>query len=226
QSRSSAWFKAIDQAGVVVLCWPVRPNELPGWLHGRFASRGLSADAAACRALASRVEGNLLAAAQEVDKLALSHPEGEITAAQVEEAVSDNARFDVFKLSDAALLGELPRAVRVARGLRAEGAPLPIVAWALTRETRLLLTLRETLSAGGNVQAVYRANAVWDARKALLQRAMRRMDDQALGHALDLCAELDRQVKGLAPGDPWLTVENILALLCQGRRVLAAAAVS
>ncbi|MFK7956075.1 MAG: DNA polymerase III subunit delta [Lysobacterales bacterium] len=218
-SRNSAWVKAIDRVGVFVTCWPVRPAELPGWLSERFISRGVSADAAACRALASRIEGNLLAAAQEVDKLALLKAGSSVTADDIEEAVSDNARFDVFKLSDAALEGDLPRALRIARALAAEAAPLPVVAWTLTREARLLLTLRQALAVGANVQAIYRANAVWDARKNLLQRAMRRLSEDQLARLLAQCALLDRQTKGLASGDAWRCVEGILTLLCTGRQM-------
>ncbi len=223
-SRTSAWVKAIDRVGVFVTCWPVRPAELPAWLSQRFISRGVSADAAACRALASRIEGNLLAAAQEVDKLALLRAGETVTAADIEEAVSDNARFDVFKLSDAALEGDLPRALRVARGLALEAAPLPVVAWTLTREARLLLTLRQALAVGANMQAIYRANAVWDARKNLLQRAMRRLNEAQLSQALAQCALLDRQTKGLASGDPWQSVESLLTLFCLGRTLQSSAA--
>ncbi|MEM6935000.1 MAG: DNA polymerase III subunit delta [Pseudomonadota bacterium] len=217
-SRNSAWVKAIDRIGIFVTCWPLKPAELPQWLSQRFISRGVAADAAACRALASRIEGNLLAAAQEVDKLALLKAGGTVTVDDIEEAVADNARFDVFKLSDAALEGDLTRALRVARALALEAAPLPVVAWTLTRESRLLLNLRQAMDTGANVQAIYRANAVWDARKNLLQRAMRRLNERQLTQALEHCALLDRQTKGLAAGDPWQSVEALVTLLCLGRQ--------
>ncbi len=212
-TQGSAWFKALDRTGVVIPCWPVGAGELPGWLDRRMRARGLEPDPAAVRALAGRIEGNLLAAAQEIELIALLCGPGPVGASEVEELVADSARFDVFRLVDAALGGDAARALRIARSLRAEGAPEPIVAWALTRDVRLLYQLREALATGANQQALLRKHQVWDSRKPLLDRAMRRLPLPAWRRALAACARLDRTIKGLGRGDPWAEIEGIVVLL-------------
>lgn len=222
QSRNSAWFKALDKVGCIVQCWPLAPDQLPGWLDERFRSRGVAADPGASRALAGRIEGNLLAAAQEVDKLVLlwSGQKEALTAADVETLVADSARFDVFNLMDSALAGGAERALRIAGSLRREDAPLPVVSWAITREVRLLYQLRRALDRGENMQPILRTNNVWDARRALLQSAMRRLSLSALGELLSGCARLDRQIKGQSDGEPWMTVSDLLVVIASGRQLL------
>lgn len=212
-AQSTVWFKAMDKAGVVIPCWPVSPDDLPGWLDRRMRARGLEPDPAAARALAGRTEGNLLAAAQEIENLAIAHGPGPVSAADVEHLVADCARFDVFGLVDAALGGDAARGVRIARSLRAEGAPEPFVAWALTKDVRLLYRLREALAAGANPQPLLREHRVWDSRKPLLDRAMRRLPLSGWRRALAACARLDRTIKGVEPGDPWTEVERIVVLV-------------
>lgn len=212
-TQGSAWFKALETSAIVIPCWPLGAGELPGWLDRRMRARGLEPDPAAVRALAGRTEGNLLAAAQEIDLIALLRGAGPVGAADVEELVADSARFDVFRLVDAALGGDAARGLRIARSLRAEGAPEPIVAWALTKDVRLLYRLREALATGGNQQALLREQQVWDSRKPLLERAMRRLPLPAWRRALAACARLDRTIKGLGRGDPWAEIERIVVLL-------------
>ncbi|MDJ0653271.1 MAG: DNA polymerase III subunit delta [Xanthomonadales bacterium] len=220
RTLATAWAKALDQAGVVIQVWPVALNRLPGWLDQRMRAAGLSPEPAACRALANRIEGNMLAAAQEIEKLALLCQGRSVTAADIEHLVADSARFDVYRLVDSALAGHAGRALRIARSLRSEDSPLPVVAWALTREVRLLSRLRAALKRGANLQPILRDNQVWDSRKQLVDRAMRRLSPQQWSGALAGCARLDRLVKGAEAGDPWLQVDWLLVLIATGEPAL------
>ncbi len=218
-SMSTAWVKAIEQAGAIVQCWPIKGNDLPPWLDSRMRARGLQPDAQAARALAARTEGNLLAAAQEIEKILLVKGEGPVTMADIKDLVADGARFDVFALMDAALGGETRRALRMARVLQAEDTPLPIVAWALTREVRLISQLRYAMNHGGNPQQLFRMNGVWDSRKKLMERAVRRHSLEAWQGMLDDCGRIDRASKG-RPGyglhaSPWQQVEQLLVKLSE-----------
>lgn len=216
---STAWVKAVESAGALVQCWPIRPQDLPGWLDSRMRSRGLMPEPNATRALAARVEGNLLAAAQEIEKILLVKGEGEVSLDDIRELVADGARFDVFAMMNAALGGETRRALRMARALRAEDTPLPVIAWALTREIRMISQLRFALNNGGNLQQIYRSNGVWDARKSLLDRALRRQSLESWQGLLDDCATLDQTSKGQKASsqtaEPWQQVENLLVAICQ-----------
>jgi DNA polymerase-3 subunit delta len=216
---NSAWVKALDRAGVVVRCWPIELHDLPGWLHDRMLSRGLTPEGVACRLLAERVEGNLLAAAQEVDKLKVLKGEGKVSAEDIQELVADSSRFDVFRLVDAALSGESGRALRMVASLRSEGVPLPIVNWAFSRELRLVCQMRRALNNGGNIPALLRKSGVWEKRARVLQQAMRRCGLDFWCGALAACARIDRMIKGREDGDPWLAIERLsVKVAMSGRR--------
>ncbi len=212
-AQSSAWLRALERAGVVIPCWPVAAAELPTWLDRRMRASGLEPEPAAARALAGRIEGNLLAAVQEIEKLLLTRGAGPIGVDEIESLVADSARFDVFRLLDAAMAGHSARALRMVRSLRVEGAPLPVVAWALTKDVRLLYRLREALAAGGNLERLWREYRVWQSRKSLLERAMRRLTLDQWRRALHACARLDRMIKGVDERDPWAEVDRIVVLL-------------
>lgn len=217
RSLATAWMKSLDSAGGVVQVWPVPLDRLPMWLDRRMRSAGLEPDVAAARALAGRVEGNLLAASQEIDKLVLLCPGGKVTEKDIDQMVADSARFDVFRLVDSALEGHGDRALRIVDSLKSEDSPLPIISWALTREIRLMYRLRDALNRGANLQAILRESQVWDSRKPLVDRAMRRLSVTLWRHALAGCARLDRQIKGAEGGDPWLQVQWLLVLVASGR---------
>lgn len=209
------WANSLSQAGVLIQCWPIDLPKLPAWLDQRMKARGMSPEPAAARALADRVEGNLLAAAQEVDKLLLVHGAGPVTVSDIETLVTDSSRFDVFRLVDTALAGNIDRALRIAASLRAEDTPLAIVSWAFTREIRLICQLRVALNQGGDLQGLMRG--VWESRRIVLQQAMRRMSVDAWRHALRLCGQLDRMLKGRLDGDPWLLVDRLALFVAQGK---------
>ena len=137
-AAKAKWYKALDSAGVTLQVWPVEANQLPRWVGQRMRARGLSASPEAAQLLAERVEGNLLAAAQEIEKLLLLYGESSVDAEMVEQGVADSARYDIFELVDTALLGDAPRVARIMEGLHGEGVEPILILWALVREIRAL----------------------------------------------------------------------------------------
>jgi len=201
--QSSSWFDALDAAGVVVAANPVTLARLPRWIAGRLALQDQQADEQTLGFLVSRVEGNLLAAHQEVQKLALLFPPGRLELEQVKDAVLDVARYDVFKLGEALLASDAGRFVRMLNGLRGEGAAPPLVLWALAEEARALLHVGRGLAAGRALQQLMREARVWGGRAELMPASVRRFTPRELEDALLHAARVDRIVKGLSPGDVW-----------------------
>lgn len=199
------WFKAIESAAVVVQIWPLSRQELPEWLTARLRSVGLDADGAAVQTLVERVEGNLLAAAQEVEKLRLMLPTDtrRVGVEAIQDAVADSARFSVFQLVDAVLLGDARRGIRVLNGLRSEGVqPLQVVG-ALTHEFLRLSGLCEAVAAGQSVNAVVEAAHLPYPRRAVVTRALQRLQAPRVYRQFDRLRQADQRVKGLRSGDPW-----------------------
>jgi DNA polymerase-3 subunit delta len=203
QARRSQWVKALENAGVGVTVWPVAPAQLPGWIGRRMQARGLEPTRDALQLLADRVEGNLLACHQEIEKLYLLYGPGEVDAERVAEAVTDSARFDVFNLLDAALLGQPARVYRMLAGLRAEAVEPPQILWALARELRELVGMAGALRGGENPGAVLARHRVWEKRKAAVGAALKRHSARKFERLLCRVAHLDRVAKGRAPGSAW-----------------------
>lgn len=212
-AKRSKWYKALESTGAVIICWPIAVEQLPGWLEARLKRAGLNADSAALELLADRVQGNLLAAAQEVEKLALYADQGLVTVDTITAAVGDSARFDVFALVDTALSGNAAAALRTLRGLRAEGTEAPVVLWALSRELRLLYSCAVPMENGAGIDRLLDANRVFDRRKPLLKAALRRLGSRRLTGLIRRAAAADRAIKGAGDGDPWLLMEDILLAL-------------
>jgi len=201
--QSSRWFGALAGAGVVVDIYPVDRARLPDWIGARLARQGQRAPAEVLAFLAERVEGNLLAAHQEVLKLGLLLPPGELSAQAVGAAVANVARYDTAACAAALLAGDMARYARVLEGLRGEGeSPVPVV-WALGEELRALLRVQLGLEAGRPAEQLFRENRVWGERQSLYRAAARRYPRDALERALLRAARIDRAAKGVAPGDPW-----------------------
>jgi DNA polymerase-3 subunit delta len=202
-TQNAKWFKALDAVGTTVPVYPVDYARLPEWIGRRLAAQKQKADRDTLRFLAERVEGNLLAAHQEIQKLGLLYPEGNLSFDQVKNAVCDVARYDVFKLADALLEGDAARAARILDGLRGEGEDPILVLWALSRETRQLAKIQVSVQAGTPATQAMRAAGVWDSRQALVGKALRRLPLPRLQEALKRAADIDRMVKGLLKGDVW-----------------------
>jgi DNA polymerase-3 subunit delta len=209
--QKTAWFNAIDKTGVVVQVWPVDARELPGWVGRRLGQAGFRAGADVAQMIAARVEGNLLAAAQEVQKLALLFDQGAaLTVADVERAVADSSRYTVFDLADRALAGDGAGALKVLRGLQGEGEEPTLILWSLAREVRLLAAL----NSNPNTEAVFREQRVFDKRKPLLQNASRRFSAPTLTALAQLAYATDQAIKGQLREDPWLKCEQLVLGLC------------
>lgn len=222
RSQSAKWFRALDSIGVVVIVWPVKPAQLPAWLQQRLRSRGLTLERDAIALLASRVEGNLLAAAQEVEKLCLLYAEHKsaLTVREVANAVADSARYSVYDLVDTACNGALLKAVTTLQGLRQEGVPAALVLWALTSEIRNLYAFAAALHSGEPEARVL--GSVWQSRKALVSAALRRLPLPSWVILLQLCAAADQIVKGARRGREWDALQQIVIGLAAGRFMVAA----
>lgn len=203
QQQSSKWFKALEAAGAVLQVWPVEPRALPGWIRQRLLSRGMQPTPEAAQLLAERVEGNMLAAAQEVEKLVLLHGAGPLDGEAVRAAVADSARYDVFELADAALGGDAARCARIVEGLRGEGEEPVLILWALVREVRTLALIAAEQAAGTPLDALLQQQRVWDKRKPLYHAALKRHNLRRWRALLRRAARLDRICKGAEPGTPW-----------------------
>lgn len=218
-SQKSKWYKALETTGVTLQVWPVEPGALPGWVLNRMRSRGMQPTPEAAQILAERVEGNLLAAAQEVEKLRLLFGEGPIDVLQVEEGVADSARYDIFELVDTALLGDAPRTTRVIEGLHAEGVEPILVLWALMREIRTLAQMAEELAQGRSIEAVLGQFRVWEKRKGPVRAGLKRHTLKRWLQLLRRAGRIDRMIKGIEPGNPWDELLQ-LALLMAGVRTV------
>ncbi len=219
--HDGAWSKKLDATGCMVVFNAPRPNEWAAWIGARLASRGLSATPDAAALLAERVEGNLLAAAQEVDKLVVlrAGDSSRIDAAAMENLVADSARYDVFKLTDAALAGEGARALRILAGLRAEGDELiALMGWLVNQ---LQLALR--LANAQDLAAQARAERLWPAREQLFRKALRRAPREHWLACLARAARIDRIAKGREQGEPWREAERLIAAIAEPRAARALA---
>jgi DNA polymerase-3 subunit delta len=208
-SLKSRWFQALDKVGCVIQVWPLEGQDLIHWLQQRMQRRGLQAEAEGVRILASRIEGNLLAAAQEIEKLYVLYGSGRLSNQQILDVVADSSRFDVFKLMDSVLAAKAGRILKILSGLQAEGVAAPVVLWALTREARVLIRIKQALAQGQNRALAFKNNQIWDKRQQLVGDALGRLSDSDLNNILTLSAKADRQIKGQQQGDPW---ETLLAI--------------
>ncbi|THF61577.1 DNA polymerase III subunit delta [Pseudothauera rhizosphaerae] len=204
QTRKSAWFTALAQTGNVLELNAPERERLPEWIAGRLAAQGQTAEREALQFIADHVEGNLLAAHQEIRKLGLLHGEGRLTLGEVQDAVLNVARYDIDKLRQAVLEGDPARCVRLLEGLAGEGAAPPLVLWALANEIRTLATLKAGQDAGQPLPMLLKAERVFDERRRqAVTRALPRLTGGALRAALLHAARIDRMIKGLVAGDVW-----------------------
>lgn len=206
-TQKAAWVGTLQQAGVYIEIPLVERAQLPAWIGMRLAAQRQSADRQSTDFIADRVEGNLLAAHQEIQKLALLHPEGKLSFEQVQDAVLNVARYDVFKLNEAMLAGDVARLVRMIDGLKGEGEALPLVLWAMAEEIRTLLKLKSGAAQGKAIGMLLKEYRIWGPRERLMEPALRRLTLAALESALQEAAQIDKMVKGLRAkafaGDAW-----------------------
>jgi DNA polymerase-3 subunit delta len=216
--EKAAWVKALAEAGAVVKLTPPNLAELPAWIAGRLQRQQQSADREGLLFIAERVEGNLLAAHQEILKLGLLYPQGGLTFRQIRDAVLNVARYDIDGLREALLSGDVARLARTLEGLRQEGEAPPLVLWAMTEEARALSQVKTGLAEGRPTDLVLKEARVWGPRQAPFRKAVQRISANQARTALLLAARIDRLIKGIGAGDVWDEFLR-LGLLLSGRPV-------
>lgn len=207
QTQKAAWVSALQKTAVYIDIPLVERTQLPAWIGARLALQKQRADRPAIDFIVDRVEGNLLAAHQEIQKLGLLFPEGPLSFEQVREAVLNVARYDIFKLNEAMLSGDSARLVRMVEGLKGEGEPLPLALWAVSEEIRTLLKLRAGLDQGRPLAVLCKENRIWNQRERLMGMALQRLNLKSLKNAQQEAAQIDKMAKGLRTdhhvGDAW-----------------------
>lgn len=214
--QKAAWFQALESKGVLIQVWPLEGQNLLHWLEKRLAEKGMIADRSGLNILAARVEGNLLAAAQELEKLHILYGAAKITDEMIRKAVADNARYDIFDLTEAALSGQVTRTHRILEALKGEGVANAVVLWALARELRYLTGLKSAMATGCNLETAFirQREKVWDKRKNSLATASQKLSLPQLHEILRLCAQADRIIKGQEGGNAWDLLLDIALRLC------------
>ncbi len=218
---NSKWLKALDKIGAVIQIWPIEGPRLSPWIEQRMRDNGLIPENGVVTMLSQRIEGNLLAASQEIEKLLLVHGPGIISVEQLEAEVSDSARYDVFNLVDSALQGRVAHCSKILKGLKGEGTPAPVVLWALTREIRMLAEVAYVIGKGSSPQqAIAARREIWDKRKQLVSSGLQRLPIKTLRGLLVLCGRTDRAIKGREKSDPWQLMQEITSRLA-GKAIIA-----
>lgn len=207
----SKWFSTLAQHGNVLEAKTVDLNALPTWIHQRLQLHQLTVEPDALSWLTQRVEGNLLAAKQEIDKLALLYqPQSELTLNDIQESVANVARFDVFQLASAWMTGDSQRVLHLLDGLQTENDEPVLLLWAVAEDVRTLLRLTAALKQGKTVASVRNELRLWGDKQTLAPKAVSRLSPQKLIHALQQCAQIDRQIKGVESGNAWANLKQLL----------------
>ena len=216
EAKSSAWFNALQSASTIIELKEIAPNQLPQWLSTRLAAQNQSCDAASLEFIAHQIEGNLLAAHQEIQKLALLYPAGEISAESVREAVLNVSRFDAFQLGEAVLAGDAARTTRILQGLQDEGENAVAVMNPLMWALRPLVRIKQAEARGENIVNAMTNARIYGDRQSLVKRALARLSLRQLEAALQKLCDIDRTAKGVMQGDAWLE----LSRLCCGLAIV------
>ncbi|MGI9283920.1 MAG: DNA polymerase III subunit delta [Pseudomonadales bacterium] len=209
----SKWMKVLDGNACICRLWPIEAHQLPRWINQRLQQRGLTADRDAVLLLTEKVEGNLLAAAQEIDKLALSVTGQHLGIDTVRQAIGDSARYSVFNLLDACLQGRAADAQRMLAGLRGEGVDTLAVLWVFAKEIRLLLAIHYAMQEGMSVEQAMRNMNVWKNRTPLVKRALQNSTSQQMQELLLLAGAIDQAAKGMRKANVWDELSSLCASL-------------
>ncbi len=220
KAHHGKWTEAVSRIGMISIAWAIKPHELAGWVESRLRMKGLSADRDAVHILVERVEGNLLAAAQEIDKLVLLAGGGTLDAATMQSLVADAARYDVFRLTDAVLDGQAAQVSRMLAGLRAEGDVVAGLMPMVIRELLRTAALARAQARGANLGAEMKSQGIWEARQAPFKRALQRHPNPARwDRFVAEASRIDRIAKGRADGDAWVAMERLLLAIAEARAV-------
>ena len=215
-STANKWYQKINSAGAIIQVWPVSNKDMPRWLSNRAKASGLSIAKDAIDLLAERIEGNLLAASQEITKLKLlADRSGRVSRKDVVEGVLDNARYNPFVMIDSAVCGNTNSAIRTLRGLRAEGVDPIMILWVLARECHLLYDLQEEIQNGKEIHRSLNDHKVWKSRVSTVCQALERHSLKTLQNLISRATEIDAAIKGQGVLNPWLIIEDLVVALSQ-----------
>ena len=226
RSENTAWHKAVASVGDTLTIWPIGIKQLPRWIETRLHAAGLSAEPQAIDILCAKVEGNLLAAVQEIEKLKLLSDSKVIDATSMAAAVTDSARYNVFDLVDKAMSGDARAAVECLAGLKAEGNSAPVILWALVNQARTLAQVLELMQSGDSFDVAAQKSKVWKNKINLVRRASQRCKLKDMHWLLRHCSHADRIIKGIDNGDVWnelmdisLNLSGVMALSKRSQKV-------
>lgn len=209
-AQRSKWFKTLENNGVFIQIWPIDSHKLPAWINQRMRAAGLKPSQAAVQIIADKIEGNLLAAVQEIEKLRLIHGPGNIDEEGVLAAVSDNSRYNIFQLIETAQLGNTGKALKILKGLRQEGNEPTLILWAFSRELRTMAAMAQQLEEGIAIGRIFQEHRIWDKRKPPLQACLKRLNYKALLKLIQDAHQTDLAIKGLLKNDPWLNFSHLV----------------
>jgi DNA polymerase III subunit delta len=209
EGKNSAWYSILLTHALVVELKEISIAQLPAWIQQRLALQQQTTDEASLIFMAQQVEGNMLAAHQEIQKLALLYPAGNLSAAQIKEAVFNVARFDAFQLGEAMLEGDSERTVRILQGLQEEGEQAVAVMNPLIWLIRPLLRVKQSEALGENVQSAMASARIFGDRQALIKKAAQRLSLRQIEAALQKLSDIDRMAKGVMQGDAWLEISRL-----------------
>ena len=217
-SQNAKWFKALDNVGAIIQTWSIDGAQLSQWIIRRMEGRGLSVEQNAVTILMDKVEGNLLAAAQEIEKLSLKSP-ATISVDDILESAGDDAKYDVYKLVDAAIAGKYKRVAKITNGLKAGGEPPTFVLWAFTREIRSMIAMSYELNQGSAIGFVFKKHRIWDNRSTLIKAGLMRFKPDQWLSLLDQTIMIDQVIKGMRMGNVWDELLD-LGLTMSGKKLL------
>ena len=209
------WVEKVAAAGVAVITRPVSLADLPAWIEKNMRQQGLSFEPVVVELLVNRIEGNLLAARQEIDKLALLASDDHVSLELAQQSVADGARFDVFQLADVALRGDQTRAIRMLYGLRSEGVAAPLVLWALVRESLSVTSVWLKMEQGVPAGTAMKQSGIWSTKQHLMSSCLRRHNRESIDYLLMAAVKTDRIVKGAIYGSPWDALLELLQAIGQ-----------
>ena len=213
-STRSKWFTALEAQGIFIQIWPIGAHQLPQWLNQRLNQSDIKVSGEALSILAENIEGNLLAAIQEIEKLKLLAPKEEVTGEAMSLMVTDSARFNVFSLVDRIMEGEAQKACRILHGLRSDGTEAAFVLWAITRHLRIIFKGSEAVASSENIDSALLKLGVWENKKTLVKKTINRTSSVRLQQMLKLSGGIDRSLKGVGLGSSWDELTTLTLLLC------------
>jgi len=219
-TQKAKWFTKLESNGIFIQAWPIEPEKMPQWISARMRNTGLSTSEEGIKILIDRVQGNLLAAAQEVEKLRLLHGEGEVTSEQINDAVVNSSRFNAFELVDNALLGNAKALPKIIMSLKQEGVEPILVLWAIAKEIRAIANISIGLSQRQNIESLFAKHRIWAKRKPIISTALKRHSLKNWQRLLSRANTIDRMVKGMEVGNVWDEILGI-CLLMSGKKLFS-----